>query len=123
MITKTNEKQVIEDALCEENVVDIMKNVQCGPITYSKVKFSFNILVQSIGISLQKILKFWNFTANFILGPWLTKKSTYMSFLNFNWNFIVFFNNMVKNINPTLKIAQLKILDCKISNKKIYIIF
>lgn len=43
MVIKTNEKQNIEDALCEENILDILKNVQCGPTTYSKVKFSFNI--------------------------------------------------------------------------------
>jgi len=39
MSMKPNEKHSIEDALSEDKIIDILKNVQCGPITYSKVKF------------------------------------------------------------------------------------
>lgn len=35
---KPNEKHTIEDALSEDKIIDILKNVQSGPITYSKVK-------------------------------------------------------------------------------------
>lgn len=37
---KLNEKQSIEDILLEEKIIDILKNVQSEPITYSKVKFN-----------------------------------------------------------------------------------
>lgn len=32
-----NENHNIEDALSEDKIVDILKNIQRGPITYSKV--------------------------------------------------------------------------------------
>lgn len=36
MSMKPNEKHSIEDALSEDKIIDILKNVQSGPITYSK---------------------------------------------------------------------------------------
>jgi len=38
---KPNEKHSIEDALSEDKIIDILKNVQSGPITYSKVKLIY----------------------------------------------------------------------------------
>lgn len=43
MSMKPNEKHSIEDALSEEKIIDILKNVQSGPITYSKVKLILDI--------------------------------------------------------------------------------
>lgn len=40
---KPNEKHSIEDALSEDKIIDILKNVQSGPITYSKVKLILDI--------------------------------------------------------------------------------
>lgn len=39
MSLKPNEKHDIEDALSEAKILEILKNVQSGPITYSKVIF------------------------------------------------------------------------------------
>lgn len=41
MSMKPNEKHSIEDALSEDKIIDILKNVQSGPITYSKVKLIY----------------------------------------------------------------------------------
>jgi len=38
MSIKPNEKHSLEDALSEDKIIDILKNVQSGPIAYSKVK-------------------------------------------------------------------------------------
>lgn len=43
MSMKPNEKHSIEDALSEDKIIDILKNVQSGPITYSKVKLILDI--------------------------------------------------------------------------------
>lgn len=37
MILKPNEKNNIEDALSEEKIAEILKNVQRGPVTYTTV--------------------------------------------------------------------------------------
>lgn len=37
MSLKPNEKHDIENALSEDKILEILKNVQSGPVTYSKV--------------------------------------------------------------------------------------
>lgn len=51
MSLKPNEKHDIENALSEDKILEILKNVQSGPVTYSKVicrihnvKLQFNFL-------------------------------------------------------------------------------
>lgn len=42
MSMKPNEKHSLEDTLSEDKIIDILKNVQSGPIAYSKVKLKIN---------------------------------------------------------------------------------
>lgn len=39
MSLKPDEKNDIEDALPEDKILEILKNIKSGPITYSKVIF------------------------------------------------------------------------------------
>lgn len=47
MSMKPNEKHSIEDVLSEDKIIDILKNVQSGPITYSKVKLILDIHIHN----------------------------------------------------------------------------
>jgi len=45
MSMKPNEKHSLEDALSEDKIIDILKNVQSGPIAYSKVKLILKLIL------------------------------------------------------------------------------
>lgn len=42
---KPNEKHGFEDAISEDKIIEILKNVQSGPITYSKVKCILKLIL------------------------------------------------------------------------------
>lgn len=45
MSLKPNEKHDIENALSEDKILEILKNVQSGPVTYSKVIISYLLII------------------------------------------------------------------------------
>lgn len=45
MSMKPNKKHSVEDALAEDKIIDVLKNVQSRPITYSKVNCILKLIL------------------------------------------------------------------------------